>query len=135
MILIDTDVLVDVAFDRRPHSEVAVDFLDLVQTWVEGASVAWHTISNLYYVVRPIQGDATARDFILNLVRYVDVVRTDTEDVRYAVGLPMRDFEDAMQVAAARACGARAIVTRNLRGYRNSPIPVMSPQQFLTSLN
>ncbi len=62
------------------------------------------------------------------------VAATDTEAVRYAAGLPMPDFEDAMQVATARACGARTIVTRNVRDYERSPIPGVSPQEALTGL-
>ena len=46
----------------------------------------------------------------------------------------MTDFEDAMQVAAARACGAGHIVTRNVRDYERSPIPAVSPQAALTGL-
>ena len=135
MILIDTDILVDIAFDRKPYSDTAAELLDNIQNQIERACVAWHTISNLYYVVRPIRGDAAAKNFILQLTRYVEVARTGTDDISYAVELPMSDFEDAMQVAAARACGARAIVTRNHRDYRKSPIPATSPQQFLTLLN
>lgn len=135
MILIDTDIIVDVAVDRQPHSDAAIDLLDRIQNGFERASVAWHTISNLYYILRPSSGDAAARQFILQITSYVEVVPTGTEDVSYAVRLPMNDFEDAMQVAAARACVARTIVTRNLRDYRYSPIPAMSPEQFLTSLN
>ena len=59
----------------------------------------------------------------------MDVAKTGTEDMRYAAGLPLADFEDAMQVAAARACGARWIVTRNLRDYTRSPIPAISPRR------
>jgi len=33
----------------------------------------------------------------------------------------MRDFEDALQVAAAMACGAQFIVTRNERDFKASP--------------
>ena len=79
MILIDTDILVDIAFDRKPHSDAAAEFLDKIQDRIERACVAWHTISNLYYVVRPIRGDANARDFILQLSRYVEVARTDSQ--------------------------------------------------------
>ena len=61
-------------------------------------------------------------------------VVTYTSAIRYAVSLPMNDFKDAMQVAAARACGARYIVTRNLGDYERSPIPAASPQDFLNSL-
>ena len=48
--------------------------------------------------------------------------------------LPMTDFEDAMQVAAARACGAQHIVTRNVRDYESSPISAISPQDALSGV-
>ena len=57
-----------------------------------------------------------------------------TEGIHYAVGLPMADFEDAMQVATARACGARYIVTRNIRDYQRSPIRAVNSQQALGEL-
>ena len=48
----------------------------------------------------------------------------------------MADFEDAMQVvvAAARACGAQNIVTRNGRDFQRSPIRAISPEEALTEL-
>ena len=47
----------------------------------------------------------------------------------------MMDFEDAMQVAAARASGARLIVTRNLRDYERSPIPAANAETVLAELH
>ena len=82
----------------------------------------------------PSRGGASARDFIVELTGFVAVAATDTESVRYAASLPMPDFEDALQVAAARACGARHIVTRNVRDYEQSPIRALSPQEALVEL-
>lgn len=134
MILLDTDILIDIALDRQPHSESASKLLDLVELGSERASIAWHSISNLYYLVSPTRGDMSTREFIVELTRFVEVAITDSESIRYAAELPMSDFEDAMQVAAARACGARYIVTRNIRDYDRSPIPAVSPQQALIEL-
>ena len=39
-----------------------------------------------------------------------------------------------MQVAAARACGAGHIVTRNVRDYERSPIPAVDPHEALSGL-
>ncbi len=132
MILLDTDVLIDVALDRSPHSGPASEVLDRIELGVEEANIAWHPISNLYYIVAPATGDKVVRDFILDMTRFVGVAATGTEAVRFAAGLPMMDFEDAMQVAAARACGARLIVTRNVRDYEGSPIPAVHPQEMLS---
>ena len=134
MMLLDTDVLIDIALDRHPHSRPAADLLDRIEHGGEAAFIAWHSVSNFYYIVVPALGDLDARDFIVELTRFVAVATTDTEGIRYAVGLPMADFEDAMQVAAARACGARSIVTRNIRDYERSPIPAVSPQDTLLGL-
>lgn len=134
MMLLDTDILIDTALDRRPHSEPASELLDMIEYGAESACIAWHSVSNFYYIVAPARGGVGARDFIVELTRFVSVATTDTEGIRYAVGLPMEDFEDAMQVAAARACGARHIVTRNVRDYARSPIPAVSPPEALRLL-
>ena len=134
MILLDTDVLIDVALDRHPHSGPSSELLDQIEQGAESAYIAWHSVSNLYYIVAPARGGMSARDFIVELTRFVEVATTDTEAIRYAAGLPMGDFEDAMQVAAARACGARHIVTRNVRDYERSPIRAIDPQEALTEL-
>jgi hypothetical protein len=44
----------------------------------------------------------------------------------------MSDFEDALQVSAAQACGADYIITRNGRDFVQSPLPALSPDDFLT---
>ncbi|MDE2822509.1 MAG: PIN domain-containing protein [Chloroflexota bacterium] len=134
MILLDTDVLIDIALDRPPHSDPAAELLDRIEHGAEAASIAWHSVSNLYYVVTPTLGGVSARDFIVELTRFVAVATTDTEGIRYAAELPMKDFEDAMQVAAARACGARHIVTRNVQDYERSPIRAVAPGEALREL-
>ena len=132
--LIDTDVLVGVALDRRPHSVYSSEFLERVGQAPDNAWVAWHSVSNLYYVVARDLGDEATRQFILYLINFVEVAQTNTESIRYAAALEMRDFEDAMQVAAAHACGAQHIVTRNIRDFAGSPIPAITPQEALTDL-
>ncbi|MDE0366046.1 MAG: PIN domain-containing protein [Gammaproteobacteria bacterium] len=134
MILLDTDVLIDVALDRHPHADTAVDLLDRVEQGLRKACIAWHTVSNLYYLVAPSRGGVSAREFVVELTGFVKIAETNTDSIRYAASLPVPDFEDAMQVAAARACGADRIVTRNLRDFGRSPIPAISPQDALRDL-
>ena len=132
--LLDTDVLIDVALDRRPHAGPSSELLEQVERGPRRAFVAWHTLSNFYYLVTSARGDADTRDFITELVRFVAVAPADTAALRYALSLPMADFEDAMQVAAARACGASHIVTRNVRHFARSPIPAITPREALAQL-
>lgn len=134
MILIDTDVLIDVALDRQPFSDPAAELLDRLQAGPKRAVVAWHTVSNFYHLVASVQRGSDARTFISELVRFVAVADCGTDAITYAVRLEMADFEDAMQVAAARACGARFVITRNARDFRRSPIPAITPAEALEAL-
>jgi predicted nucleic acid-binding protein len=134
MILLDADVLLDVALDREPHAEAAGALLELLERRRKMAFVAWHTLSNFYYLVRPRRGADDARAFLVELTRFTTVAPTDADAFRYAAGLPLADLEDAMQVAAAWSCGAGVIATRNVKDFKRSPIPARTPAQLLLEL-
>jgi len=133
-ILVDTDVLLDVALDRLPHFDAAAALLDHLEHHPGTGFVAWHTVSNFYYLVVPRYGREETRELILDLSRFVEVAVTDTDSLRLAGRLQMRDFEDAMQVAAAQACAADVIATRNTRDFRVSPVAARTPRQVLQRL-
>ncbi len=134
MILIDTDVLIDLALDRDPHAGPASELLDYLEIRHRRAFVAWHSLSNLHYLVSPARGKRSTREFLVDLTHLLTVAPSDTDALRFAAQLPLNDFEDALQVAAARACGASFIVTRNTSDYRRSPIPALSPTVVLEEL-
>ena len=134
MILIDTDVLIDLALDRDPHAGPASELLDYLEIRHRRAFVAWHSLSNFYYLVAPARGRQSTREFLVGLTRFLAVAPSDTDALRFAAQLRMNDFEDALQVAAARACGASFIATRNTGDYRRSPILALSPSAVLEEL-
>ena len=133
-VLLDTDVLLDVALAREPFAEPAARLLDWLQTSPQSGCIAWHTAVNFYYLVRPVRGSGDARGFLLDLTSFVDVVPAGARALRRALSLGMPDFEDAMQAAAAEAQGADVIATRNLRDYRASPVPARTPADILSDL-
>jgi len=46
----------------------------------------------------------------------------------------MKDFEDAVTSAVAESEKLEIIITRNLRDFAVSPVPVMLPVDFLLTL-
>ncbi len=87
ILLLDTDILLDVALDRHPHSEAASKLLDRLQRRPGTAFIAWHTISNFFYLTRPVHGGLTAQLLLLELARFVRVAPTTTESLLYAASL------------------------------------------------
>ena len=123
-VLLDTDILLDVALSRPPH----VGNSAAVLQWVRSggtAAVAWHSLTNCSYILKG------GREFLVRLLKHVEVAAVETHDAQRALALPMADIEDAFQAAAAVAWGADFIVTRNLPDYKRSPVPAISPAAFL----
>ncbi|MFN2432830.1 MAG: PIN domain-containing protein [Gemmatimonadota bacterium] len=124
-VLLDTDILLDVALARVPHAARSAAVL----RWAESggaAAVAWHSVANCAYLLKD-----GGRSFLTRLLRLVEVAPVATADARRALDLPMADVEDAFQAAAALAWEADAIVTRNVADYRHSPVRALSPAAFL----
>lgn len=124
-ILVDTDVLLDVALAREPHLSASADVL----RWAEShgtAAIAWHSLPNCAYLLK-----SGGRPFLERLLRIVHVAPVGTPEARRALVLPMTDIEDAFQAASALAWQADFIITRNTRHYGNSPVPALTPTAFL----
>lgn len=130
-VFLDCDVLLDVALDRKPFAAASGKLLDHLETGQDRAAMAWHSISNLYYIAAKLSDDQTARAMIADLCGFVHVVATGNQEVMLALDWPMKDFEDALQCAAALQYQADCIVTRNLPDYEECPIPAMTPDQFI----
>ena len=49
-VLIDADVLIDLALGRRPHDEPAARLVDALERRRASGFLAWHSASNFYYL-------------------------------------------------------------------------------------
>lgn len=127
-VLIDSDVLLDVALAREGHVTASAAVLE----WAESggdAAVAWHSLTNCSYLLKG------GRPFLKKLLEIVEVAPVATVDALSALRLPMSDVEDAFQAASALSWKADFIITRNLPDYRKSPVPAISPVDFLKRIN
>lgn len=125
-ILIDTNVLLDVALNRAQFVADSAKVLDWAEMHPKQAAIAWHSVANVAYLVRQ-----DARAFLAELLAFIEVAAGDTATVRQALAMPTNDFEDALQASAAIEFGADIIVTRNVSDYKKLPITAMTPTRFV----
>jgi predicted nucleic acid-binding protein len=128
-ILIDTDVLLDVALGREPWLAASGQAVAWAVDHPGSAAVAWHTVANIAYLA-----PGATRSFLSDLLLSVDVAPCSTRHALEALAFPIGDLEDALQAAAALAFGADWIVTRNLPDFRGSPVPALAPGAFTAKL-
>jgi predicted nucleic acid-binding protein len=133
-VLLDTDVVLDVLADRQPFAiEAAVLWLAHEQGRLE-AYISPITPINIFYILRRQLGTTQARQLVGRLLRTVPVCPLDQTILKRADELPMADFEDAVQAAAAEAAGFDAVITRNTKDYASAPLPIFTPAEALGQL-
>ena len=133
--LIDTCVIVDILQNREPFCHAATDILFAVSGRKCTGMLTAKTVTDIYYLLRrSIHEEKAVRRLIRTLFSLFEIRDTFSADCELALDSPMPDYENAIMVQTAARSGADCIVTRNLKDYRLSPLPVLSPEQFLRKL-
>ncbi len=134
-ILIDTDVLLDVLFDRLPFSVHSAQVLSLCETGKIKGFITPVTGSNLYYLLRQKAEHKKVIKKMNLLLFFIEVFPVDNQIFIQALNSEFKDFEDALQNYAAEASkSVEFIVTRNIKDYSRSKLVVLTPEIFIKML-
>lgn len=87
----------------------------------------------LYCLLRRDIGPGDAREYLIVLSELLSIVPIDKAVLERATRIETDDYEDAIQIAAAEACRADFIITRDARGYKKSPIQAITPSVYLAT--
>ncbi|RTE55317.1 PIN domain-containing protein [Arenibacter aquaticus] len=131
-VLIDTDVLLDFFFDRKPFSEFSAEILNLcAEKEIKGYTTAV-IISNVYYLLRKTAKHDIIVEKIKQLLNLIEIVKMDKNAVLQALNSDFKDFEDALQNFSAIENGQiKIILTRNLKDFKKSELAILTPETYL----
>jgi predicted nucleic acid-binding protein len=133
-VLIDLNVILDTLLEREPFYADSAQAMALVETnKVEGV-VAAHSLTTLFYLVSRQLSTARARTILTDLLQVVRVAGVGQATIERSLQLPYRDFEDAVQMAAAMGAGAQFVVTRNIKDFKAGPLPTIQPVELVALL-
>ena len=133
-VFIDTDVIVDFLTVRKPFSLESAKIFSLIDQKKIKGCVSSLSFSNLYYVLRKF---GTHKKVISSLQKFsalVYILKVDSDTIKSALTSDFKDFEDSIQYFAARENKkVDCIITRNVKDYKDSSLPVMTPETFLVT--
>ena len=135
VLLIDTNVVLDVVLERRPWVEDASALLDAIARHRAVGHIAGHAVTTVHYIVERERNRSVAGTAVSDLLDLLQVVPLGSDDFRRAVGLGLADYEDGVQAAACLQVGADFLVTRNPRDFKGAPVSTRSPGEILALLN
>jgi predicted nucleic acid-binding protein len=100
-ILIDTNIILDLALERHPFYKDAVIIFEKIDRKQIKGYVSASAITDIYYFAKKEKGQIWASTFLLELSEIIEIASVDKNVVIKALKLGWNDFEDALQTLVA----------------------------------
>lgn len=135
-IFVDSDVVINFFTDREPHANPASEIFELNEQGIIQIYLSAISINNIYYIVRKFLGHKKTIEVIELLTEMTEIIGTTKNEILQALKHNFSDYEDSIQYSSALTVkGLDAIITRNIKDYKNSKIAVMTPLDFLKMID
>lgn len=130
-VLIDTNVVLDVLCKREGFYEDAARIMKYCEVNKITGVISALTIPNIVYIMRK-ELDAQKTRYVIEKLQLVfTIADLKSDDIKKALSMNFKDFEDALQSACASRIKADYIITRNIRDFINSKVTAIKPTELL----
>ena len=116
-ILVDTNVILDVLFEREPFVAHSSSIMGRVERRTLNGILCATTLTTIHYLTCKTIGKAKGSAAIKKLLQIYQVALVDQAILVHALDSGFNDFEHAVLYAAAIQAGAEAIITRNPKTF------------------
>jgi predicted nucleic acid-binding protein len=134
-IFIESDVILDLLLKRQLFHFEAEKIFDLAAKKKIKLYTTPIVISNVYYIINDINKKKNSKLLISKIRKIVEILPMDSYEIDNAVSSEINDFEDALQYYSCIKNNMDHIISRNIKDYKKSKIPVSDPKEFLIIVN
>jgi len=132
-LFLDSDVMLDVLLKRPGFYLSSAGVIALAHENQIAAVTSSVAFVNVHYFLDKY--DRTNKFKLLTRFRsFVTIIEVGEKEIDMALKSGAIDFEDTVQYYSALNAKADIIITRNIKDYKQSLIPVLTPEQFLKTL-
>ena len=132
-LFIDTNIVIDLLAKREPFYEEAAKLFSLADKKKINLIVSSLTFANTNYILSKMTNSTTAREVLTKFKVLVTVAALNDKIIELALNdKSFSDFEDGLQYYMAMENEADIIITRNLKDFKNSILPVITAQTYLS---
>jgi len=133
-IFFDTNIMIDFLGKREPFFYPVSKILTLAEQKKIIVVLSPISFINTNYVLIKKENDLAVLEKLRKFKIICKVCETDDLIIEKSLNSGFKDFEDAVQYYSALKAKCKTIITRDSKGFLKSDLPVMSPDEFLTSI-
>ncbi len=132
-VFLDGDVILDALLKRAGFNLPAMNIINLAYELQLKIVTSAVVFVNVHYFLDKY--DRTNKFQLLKRLRSViSILEVGEPAIDLALKSGLDDFEDAVQYYTALTANVDVIITRNIKDYKHSTLPVLTPIQFLETL-
>lgn len=133
-ILLDTNIVIDLLAKREPFYPEAARLFSLADRKVISLFVSALSFANVNYVLLRQRKPEEAKLILRKLKLLVGVLNLDEKVISLSLNdNEFKDFEDALQYYSAIENDIEVIISRNLKDFQSSKLPVLTAEQYIKS--
>ena len=131
-VLIDTNIALDLMTSRQEFQVEAAKVFALCTGGLAEGFFTANSVCDLHYVLhRHFHDEKRTRSALETWLNLVGILEVSGDDCMKALNSKTADYEDAVIQQTAARSGCDYIVTRDLRDFEFSPVPAISPGEFV----
>ena len=130
-LFVDSDVILDLVLQREEHYECAQKLFDQFQQGKNILCTSSIVIANMHFIIRKLHDVKFANSSVSFVSKHFKIIDASNEDIESSIQSKFSDFEDGVQYfSALRSKKIDALITRNVKDYKLSQLPVFTPKQW-----
>jgi predicted nucleic acid-binding protein len=131
--LLDSNVVLDFLLKRTPFNVVAKELFTLALNEKIEICISSLAIANIYYLLQKAIGKAESLILLREILNFSKILSVGQHEILEAIISDFLDLEDSIQhQTALNNTKIKGIITRNIKDFKKSKLPVYSPESFLS---
>lgn len=133
-IFLDTNVILDLLGERVPFFDSIAKVATLADQKKLTLIVSPLSFTTIDYVLNKYETSESVLNKLRKFKIICEVCEVNEETIDKALNSSFKDFEDALQYFSALQSNCSMIITRNGKDFKHSRIPIMTAEEYLSSI-
>jgi len=133
-IFLDTNVILDLLGERVPFFDSIAKVATLADQKKLTIIISPLSFTTIDYVLNKYETSESVLNKLRKFKIICEVSEVNEETIDKALNSNFKDFEDAVQYFTALQSNCSIIITRNGKDFKNSTIPIMTAEEYLSSI-
>ena len=133
-LFLDTNVILDLLAERIPfYDSIAkvASLADHQRLILVASPLSYKTVE---YVLSKFESSESVLNKLRKFKIICEVCAVNEETIEKGLNSNFKDFEDAIQYFTAIQSNCTIIITRNGKDFKHSTIPIMTAEEYLSSI-